>query len=150
MMSDHVLWVDNDPILVQPFADTLCEFGWTVTFAKTATEAILLLQKVDFSIVLLDVMIPLSEEDDVSGFSPEETLNGAITGLALYRRVRNHLEKRRVPVIVLTIRADQALRDEFAAAGLPPEHLVSKFLVSDPDELIALLRSITTDPKGGA
>src|SRR4051794_27248985 len=102
-MPEHVLWVDNDSALIQPFVDALNESGWMVTLATTATEAIRSLQKGDFSIVLLDVMIPLSAEDDLTGFSSEETVKGAITGLTLYRRVRDHLEERRIPLIVLTI-----------------------------------------------
>lgn len=145
MSAWQILWIDNDRAYIRPHVKALEAEGYQVTILDTVSEATNLLTESDYDLVILDVMIPMSELDEADGYSPELTDCGHKTGLAFYIRNRDSMIERHIPVMVVTIRIDQSVVDEFIAAGLPQRCFVNKYSVRDPWSLVEKVRLAIVD-----
>jgi hypothetical protein len=110
-----------------------------VAVAKTVTEAEELLIE-PWSAIILDVMVPTTQEDEERGYSPDLTDHGASTGLAFYLRNRDYFVSAGIPVLVLTVRLDRHLCERFLSAGIHGSSFGTKYELSEPS---ALLRKLT-------
>jgi two-component system NtrC family response regulator/two-component system response regulator AtoC len=57
-MSEKILLVDDDEDLVEILVERMKMRGLTVTSARTATEAINLIEKEPFDVMIIDLMLP--------------------------------------------------------------------------------------------
>lgn len=71
-----------------------------------------------------------------------------MTGLAFYVRTRELLLARSLPVMVMTMRLDQVIADEFVAAGLPRQCFVTKYELMNVDSFLGKIRSTIETGKG--
>ena len=113
----RILIVDDHPSIREPLASYLERFDFEV---ETAADGVAMRQKLaqrDFSLIVLDVMMP--GED----------------GLSLCRYVAEHLK---IPVILLTAVTEQA--DRIAGLEVGADDYVLKPF--DPRELVARIRSV--------
>lgn len=140
-IAARILWIDNDPALLYPWQKTLETNGYHVTISRTVSEAANLLTDGSYDLVIIDVMMPTTENDEAEGYSPELTDDGRMTGLAFYVRNRDLLLTLRLPIMVMTVRFDQDILDEFVAVGLPPRCFVTKMVVRNPMALLEKVRS---------
>lgn len=85
----NILIVDDIPSNIRLMVSILDEHGYSVSYAKNGEQAIELCKKVDFDLILLDVMMP-----GMDGFEVSEVIKSM-----------DNMEK--VPVIFLTARTDQ-------------------------------------------
>jgi two-component system, OmpR family, phosphate regulon response regulator OmpR len=113
----HLLVVDDDTRIRDLLHRYLMEQGFRVTVAGDAGEARRKLQGLDFDLMILDVMMP------------------GETGIALTQSMR---DKRAIPIILLTARAEADARIEGLEAGAD-DYLPKPF---DPRELVLRINNI--------
>lgn len=111
-MKEQVLIVEDDNDINQLLADVLTRAGYAVTQAYSGTEAKLLFGAGEFSLLLLDLMLP--------GLTGEELL-------PIIRQQSN------LPVIVLSAKESQ--QDKIAALRMGADDYITKPFY--PDELLA-------------
>jgi DNA-binding response OmpR family regulator len=100
IMANHtVMVVDDDPNALDIVRTFLEAQGYTVATAKDGREALSLLEEVNPSLVLLDVMMP------------------GMDGWEVARVIKNHPSFGRTRVVMLTARSDFADKHEGLRAG---------------------------------
>lgn len=130
-MSSTVLWLDNDPVHLQPFIRALADLSLAVSVVSTLLEAEEHLRAHPPSLLILDVMIPTKSEAEEKRYPPEETDLGYKTGLIFFKRHCKFLVENKIKVLVMTVRLDEDILEEFLEAGLPVGSFVTKFKVRD-------------------
>jgi two-component system, OmpR family, phosphate regulon response regulator OmpR len=113
----HLLVVDDDTRIRDLLHRYLREQGFRVTGASDAAEARRKLEGLDFDLIILDVMMP------------------GETGISLTQSLR---DKRAIPIILLTARAEAESRIEGLEAGAD-DYLPKPF---DPRELVLRINNI--------
>ena|SRR5438105_3916785 len=135
-MSDYsVLWLDNDPGNIGALGMSLRQAGMDVTVVTKVGAAEDLVRRGHFDLVLVDVMIPVTDDEVNSGYAADHTEYSLLTGLVFYIRNRQYLAKS--VVVVLTVRIDGETREKFVAAGLPPENFMTRYEVRDSRKFTA-------------
>lgn len=140
-MRREILWVDNDPAYLYPYRLVLEAEGYSVTVAETVSKGEALVRSTDYALVILDVMIPVTSEDEVNGYSAEMINAGYSTGLTFYVRQRDCLAARDTPLLVLTSRIDENIAEKFKDAGLPGSQVVSKLAIREPASFLKVIRA---------
>lgn len=140
-MKRRILWIDNDPGYLEVFFLVLEDEDSIVIHARTVSDGEKLLATQEIDLLILDVMIPVTEEDQANGYSYEATDDTYRTGLVFYTRNRELLRQRHVPVLVLSVRVDQTIREEFVNAGLPPECFATKYQVAQIERFLEKVRA---------
>jgi len=82
----RILAVDDDPVNLQVVADQLSHDGYTVSMVSGGSEALDAIEKENFDLVLLDVMMP------------------RISGYEVCKKIRQRYSLSELPVIMLTAR----------------------------------------------
>ena len=141
-MSKRVLWVDNDPAYIRIYVDELIDNSYEVTVVKSVAEAESLVATNSYDLLILDVMIPTVDDKEELDYPPEQTDYGHKTGLLFYKRMKARLEENNTPVLVMTVRLDRDINDEFVQAGLPRERISTKFALRDVGDFMNMVESI--------
>ena len=141
-MPKHILWLDNDPRYIEPFALILADEGYDVEVATTLTRADYLLKSRRYDLLLLDVMIPTMSEEEEKRYSPEQTDTGYKAGLVFYKVNRELLDANSTHVLVLTVRMDSGILNEFISAGLPPSCFATKYQMTDVGNFLERIRNL--------
>ena len=104
MSSPSILYVDDEPVMVDEYRIGLEQAGFNVKFCRTLDEVEAWLEANSESLdcVVLDVMLPNRRYDD--GLAE----HGLLTGLLFYEELRPLLGDS-VPIILLTNNADPLL-----------------------------------------
>ncbi len=75
MPSKSILIVDDEPIVRESIRDWLKDAGYEVATAETGEEALEMMKKQDFSVLILDIRLPgktgISVLREVKSFKPE-------------------------------------------------------------------------------
>jgi CheY-like chemotaxis protein len=137
-----ILWVDNDKFFLDPFCIALRARHHTVTLAPTLTQMEQCLEEHKYDALILDAMIPTINDFEERLYPPNDTDSGNKTGLAVYRRWRNHLLASGTVVFVWTVLLDVQLRDQFIAAGLPDGCYGNKYTYGLPEKLVPKIESL--------
>lgn len=142
MAGPMILIVDDEPAIVDLLKFTIDKAGWDCMVAWNAGEAWELMQRQDFSLVLLDWMLP-----DLSGYH-------------LLTRMRSNRRTEQLPVIMLTARSMEEDRvsgldngaDDYVTKPFSPRELTSRINAllrrqgpADPQQLLRA-GSVTLDP----
>jgi len=142
MKRRRILWLDNDAALILPYKVALESEGFEVSIVRTLAEASAVLLTSPYDLLILDVMVPLTENDVAHGYSFETASDGAATGLAFYVKHRELLRERHTPVLVMTVRVDRSIENEFTLAGLPSDCFVTKTAMRRATMFIAKITSL--------
>jgi|ERR1051325_10464640 CheY-like chemotaxis protein len=142
MDRKRVLWIDNDPAYLRPYLEEFEDSEYEVDVAAAVSDGATLLHTRAYALLILDVMIPTRSLEEENDYSPEDTKLGYCTGLVFYRRHREFLMQQRIAALVLTIRLDEPMREEFFASGLPRNAFATKYDMSDPAVLVEKVRSL--------
>jgi CheY-like chemotaxis protein len=121
--SKHVLWVDDEAELLEPHRLFLREKGFDVEMASNAADALELLRRRAFDLLLLDEQMP------------------GMRGVALVREARELVPS--LPVVMVTkSEEDQTLRDALGAD-------VTEYLVKpvNPRQVLSVVTRILEGPK---
>ena len=118
--SPLVLVADDDPDILDLVRYRLERSGYAVATATDGTEAVRLASELTPALAVLDVMMP------------------GLTGFEVTRRLREGSDTARIPVILLTARAQEADVQEGFAAGAD-DYLRKPF---SPRELSARVQAV--------
>ncbi len=99
MTRPTVLLIDDEKPYTKVIKDALEAQGIQVVVANSAMEALMLFQQVTPDLVLLDVMMP------------------EVDGLKLLRWLREHSERKRVPIHVVSAKAQPQDREAALRSG---------------------------------
>ncbi len=148
-VTGRILWLDNDPGYIQGFVTMMRRSGLEVTVMSSVSAADQALRTDSYDLFLLDVMIPVTDGEELGDYSAVATDEGYKTGLAFYRKHRAALEGR-TTVLVLTVRVDRELKEEFIKAGLPPALFITKMEVRDASEFLKRIKRLLGPADFGA
>lgn len=138
-VEGKILWIDNDPGQIHGFVVALGRAGYDVVLTPSVTQAEQELKRHEFRLIILDVMIPVTAHEEEDHYGGDATDDGHRTGLAFYIRNKDVLA-RHGGLMVLTVRVDKQIRDEFVAAGLPLQSFVTKLELRDAKAFVAAVR----------
>jgi CheY-like chemotaxis protein len=147
-MRNKILWLDNDLAYIEPYVEILRESGFEVNPVPTITQAEDQL-KGDYDLLILDIMIPTKTEQEEQVYRPERTEAGRKTGLAFYTRMKQALEEKGCRLLVLTVRLDESIFEEFLAAGLPRECYDTKMTLREAPIFLERVKDILAKPGAG-
>jgi two-component system, OmpR family, alkaline phosphatase synthesis response regulator PhoP len=114
---NHVLVVDDEPAIVEIVRDYLADAGYRVSTARSGEEALRQVRSIRPDLIVLDLGLP------------------GLDGLDVARAIR---QSRRIPIIMLTARADEADRVVGLELGAD-DYVVKPF---SPRELLARVRAV--------
>ncbi len=106
-----ILYLENEEILVKHLPVLLKDHGLEVTSTDSPDNALALLSKEAFDAVLLDIMMPPSENMDV-----EQIDYGRETGIAVAKQIRKLNPK--IPIVAFTVLTDPEIQGKMRAAGI--------------------------------
>lgn len=141
-MSRLILWLDNDSQNTRPYVSALKKRGDEVEVVTTVTGAEELLASKNYDLLILDVMIPTRDADEDEAYPPNETDEGHKTGLVFYKRMKERFGDNLPPVLVMTVRLDLQIREEFIEANLDNEHFSTKYAVRDVTRFLDKIESM--------
>jgi two-component system sensor histidine kinase ChiS len=96
----RILAVDDDQDFLETLTLQLTDLGFEVTGASSGAEALSALEKAEFDVVLLDVMMPHMSGDEVA------------------RRIRGRRRTRGIPIVLLTCLTDaRAISDSILSGA---------------------------------
>jgi CheY-like chemotaxis protein len=150
MMSVRVLWLDNDLAYLEPYVEALTDEGYAVTVVASVGEAEYRLKREQFDLVILDVMIPTKDDKEEVDYTPDDTEQGQKTGLVFYRRVRDLLARLKTRVLVMTVRLDEDVLNEFRNYDLPRDRFATKFALREVDVFLDKVNSVLNDDQTSA
>jgi len=106
-MAKKILFIDDEPEFVAPQVMALEEAGYEVTLKSDPDEAVALLQKQDFDLIILDLIMPPGRRDRERG---DQELDFALTGVRLHQEIRDELGLVDIPVVFLSVVRDTDIR----------------------------------------
>ena len=123
---DSILLVEDNQILQVVTSRILQKHGFAVSVASNGEEALAMLRDQRFSLVLMDIMMPVMD------------------GLCAARRIREMEDQgvRRIPIVALTAMAVEGDRERCLNAGM--DFYVTKPV--KPKELLDVIRCFTSTP----
>lgn len=133
--SKTILWVDDDMYYVRPYAQVLESQNYDVHIARTVTEAINILNKINVHLLITDIMIYVWPRE-YKEFSPIETKGGHETGLVLARWVKKRYSA--IQIVGLTANLTKQLSEAFLQYG---NDIQSKETLSDAHKMARYINS---------
>ena len=126
----RLLVVEDDPRLAELIRRALCEEGYAVDVAHSATEALELFEAVEYALVTLDLMLPDTD------------------GLDVLRQIRQHRLRGGTPIVIISARG--RVNDRIRGLDLGAnDYVVKPFAISELTARIRVqLRSHSTRTQG--
>lgn len=106
-MRKKILFIDDEPEFVRPQIIALDDEGYEVTLKAEPDEAIHLLERQHFDLIILDLIMPPRRRNREQAL---EELDYVETGIKLHREIREELGLVETPIIFLTVVRDQEIR----------------------------------------
>ncbi|MCQ1535375.1 response regulator [Methanosarcina sp. KYL-1] len=94
-----ILVVEDNSVIMELVKTLLVSFGYEFRGAEDGFEAIKLIEKSDFNLILLDIQLP------------------GLDGLEVLKILKENPETRQIPVIALTAHAMRGDEEKFLKAG---------------------------------
>jgi phosphate regulon transcriptional regulator PhoB len=116
----RILVVDDEPDIVALVSYNLKKEGFGVSAVHEGGEALDIVKKKDFDLIILDLMLP------------------GIHGMEVCRILRSHLRTRDIPIIMLTAKGDEAERVRGLETGAD-DYITKPF---SPRELVARVKAV--------
>lgn len=107
-MIYRILFVDDEQRFVMPHVEVLEEAGYEVVKARSHREAMDQLQRDNFDLIILDLILPVGEHNT----HYEHTEPDSEIGLGLHKIIRRDLQLTQVPIIFLTVVGEQSVRKD--------------------------------------
>ena len=144
-MAKDILFIDNDPAASQPYVAELKDSGYQVTVISTLSEAELAVNYRKYDLLVLDAMMPTMSDEEDKIYHPNNNDYQRKEGVIFYRRTKEHLLKSGTPVLVLTVRLDNEIREAFLKEGLPRQNYSTKLALREPAVFINKVKKILGD-----
>lgn len=110
----RILMIDDEPEWIRPHAEALEEEGCAVTRMMDVDDAIRLLEKEPFDLIVLDLLMPPPAAMG-RNFDFDTDVDLRETGVWLHREIREHLGIQNVPIIIMSVVRDKEIRDKINA-----------------------------------
>ncbi len=120
MHKKNILIVDDEPDLVQLVSYNLKKEGFSVSSVSDGEDALQIIKKTEFKLILLDLMLP------------------GIQGMEVCRILRNNPKTEHIPIIMLTARVEEADKVRGLDTGAD-DYMTKPF---SPKELIARVNAV--------
>src|SRR5687767_14648037 len=98
----RVLWIDEDSHLLEPYVEFLEMNNYKIEMCGNLSKGEELIKLEKYDLVILDVMITPTEEEEANAYNIEAADLGMQSGLVFYKRVKSYLEQSKTPILVLT------------------------------------------------
>lgn len=108
-MAKRILFIDDEPEFVRPQVMALEDAGYAVTLETDPDEAMALLGKQKFSLIILDLIMPPRREGKEQGGLE---LDFVEIGVNLYQGIRDKPGLTDIPIIFLSVVRDQDIHRE--------------------------------------
>jgi len=108
-MKKKVLFIEDEEFLLEQLQIALGDYD--IIPASSAQKGMEFIQKTQFDAVLLDIMMPPSDDMD-----PELVGYGRSTGVEICRRIKN--ENPDIPIVVLSVVRDPKILNRIKDAGV--------------------------------
>jgi CheY-like chemotaxis protein len=143
-MSKRILWLDNDTAYINVYIKLLRNQPdpYEVTVAATLSEAEDYLKETTYDLIILDVMIPTTNEEEERAYPPDQTDHGLKMGLSFYKNHQKELVDAKTKVLILTARIDEAIKQGFVNVGLPPECIVEKAEIGEVSDFLGKVEEV--------
>jgi CheY-like chemotaxis protein len=141
-MPQSVIWLDNDPGWLTPYVESLESSGFVVKIITSVLEAEHEVSAGNYNILILDVMIPTMSPEEEELYPPLVTKMGCQTGLIFFKRMKDTLAANNTQVLVVTVRLDKTIVDEFVKAGLPRERLQTRLALREAPVFVRVVKSV--------
>ena len=137
----NILWLDNDPGNIESLVNALRARGHEVQVCRTVTAAERSLRDSIFELLILDVMIPVTE-DELITYPYDATGDTLATGLRFYERFGDQLGEVGTAVLVMTVRVDEAIALAFREAGLSARDFATRYELRDTRRFLARIDEV--------
>ncbi len=130
-----ILFIEDEDFLLEQYQIALSDFD--IIPANSALKGLELIKKMDFDAVLLDIMMPPTDDMD-----PEFVSYGRSTGVEICRRIKEIRPD--IPVVVLSVVRDSGILRRIKEAGA--SEIINKPAL--PNKVISVLNDVlneTTD-----
>lgn len=140
MAKQKIAFVDDDNFYAAAWIETLRERFVVDHYDKAEVARRAIPGTPSIKCIILDVMMPTPSE-----VPADETSNGNETGLWLLKELRGFVRESNIPVIVLTNRVIEAVREKIDGMRFPEELISVHFKLETPRRrLVELVRDKIT------
>ncbi len=127
-----ILFIEDEEFLLEQYQIALSDFD--VIPANSALKGLELIRQMDFDAVLLDIMMPPTEDMD-----PELVSYGRSTGVEICRRIKNIRPD--IPIVVLSVVRDAGILNRIKEAGA--SEIINKPAM--PNKVIEILNKVLNE-----
>ncbi|MDD5261130.1 MAG: response regulator [Methylacidiphilales bacterium] len=127
LKDKSILVVDDDPAWTGAMVKLLESLGASVNSAANGTDCIRLLRSVHFDLVLLDILMP------------------GIDGWDVFAMMKNILQNREIPVLILTGLTKEGVSEKLARLPVPENQVLQKN--SPPETILQAICKILSPPE---
>jgi hypothetical protein len=140
----NILWLEEDPL---DFIESAIRMKYTLQRSFKISDAIKYLEEYEtIDILLLDIMIPLYEDDEKYGFNSVNTLNGTKSGYTFFKIYNKQIKDKNIKVIVYSILGDDnGIKESFVNLGLNPENYLDKIKNCKIDVLLGHIEQVINE-----
>lgn len=140
-MATRILWLEDDKL--PAIEASLNDAGYIVDRAYSLMEGDECIDKNEYDLVLIDVLMAVEPEDIAIGYTAKITNKGNKAGIAFYRRNRQKIIDMRAAVIVFSIVSDEEeIKEEFKALGVPECNILYKTSESSVHDLLGHIERV--------
>lgn len=107
-MSTKILFVDDEPEFIYPQVEALENEGYQVFVKSRLIEAIEILHRIKFDLIILDIIMP-PENNNAKNTDAQDY---SASGVELHHTIREKLKLHDVPIIFLSVVRDQNIRQK--------------------------------------
>lgn len=144
MLDCRIIWLDDQEPLIRVFVNKLRSEGCRVDVATTVRDAEKNLIEGRYDLLILDVGIPPSREEEDP---PSRAKGGKWMGLYLLEKWRETIGQRGMRVMVRSdFLDDAALYKRFSKAGLPDNCIWPSFEIKDPAAFLEAVKEVIDSP----
>lgn len=113
-MAKKILIIEDEEPLAEEWALSLENEGYETKIAPTLKEILDILDKLDFDLILLDVMLPSFDVEEILDL--ESIQYGRTAGVWITKKIKE--KKQNLPIIAVTVVTDIKILDELKNAGV--------------------------------
>lgn len=110
MTKQKILMIDDEPEFIRPHIEALQEEDYEVEVRRSIDDAIHLLRREHFNLIILDMLMPPTEKEQQE--DTEELLDLRETGARLEKFIREELRIINTPIIFMSVVRTKEIREK--------------------------------------
>ena len=113
-MGKRILIIEDELPLAEEWALALVASGYETKIVTKISEALSIIDQLEFDLVLLDVMLPTIEP--TKGISVINIAHGRVAGVYIAQKIKK--KKPSLPIIAVTVVSDKHILEQLKQAGV--------------------------------